>query len=111
MLYKEKNKNSSTFAQFTTEMLCILLWWDIGWEKGEGYMIQYLLFVLSWVKLFFINYIDVYNFFVLLFVFFTIYILRSLFVLICIEMLHLHNIVHTFSPPNWGNESFLHFDE
>ena len=69
VLYKEKNKNSSTFAQFTTEKLCILLWWDIGWEKGEGYMIQYLLFVLSWVKLFFINYIDVYNFFVLLFCF------------------------------------------
>ena len=43
--------------------------------------------------------------------FFTFYILRSLFVQICIEMLHLHNIVHTFSPPNLGNESFLHFNE
>ena len=80
-------------------------------ERGGLHLIQYLLFVLSWVKLFFINYIDVYNFFVLLFCFFTFYILRSLFVQMCIEMLHLHNIVHTFSPPNLGNESFLHFNE
>ena len=80
MLYKEKNENS-TFAQFTTEMLCILLWWDIGWEKGEGYMIQYLLFVLSWVKLFFINYLDLYNFFVRLF-FYHLYIT----IIVCTNM-------------------------
>ena len=34
---KKKNHKNSTFAQFTTEMLCILLWRDIGREKGEGY--------------------------------------------------------------------------
>ena len=29
----KKNHKNNTFAQFTTKML----WWDIAWEKGEGY--------------------------------------------------------------------------
>ena len=34
---RKKNHKNSTFAQFTTYRLHILLWWEIGWDKGEGY--------------------------------------------------------------------------
>ena len=48
-------------------------------ERGGLHLIQYLLFVLLWVELFFINYIDIYNFFVLLFCFFTIIVCTNMY--------------------------------
>ena len=76
-----------------------------GGEGGGLHMIQCLLFVWSGVKLAIIHYIDVYNFYV----FFQMYIT----IIFCSNIYRdaSYNSVYTFSPPNLGNDIFLHFNE